>query len=491
VRRELAQGLRLHWSALCSTLKVPSALQNHWWTLLETRYTEPQRHYHTLAHLNELYSCLQEFKEQIVDIPAVELAIFFHDIIYNPRATDGKNEDDSAILFGDFAQDADLDSGLTAKVFRWIVQTKHHVCSPDDEGDCKLFMDFDMAVLGWPRQQYNEYRKQVRNEYIHIPAGIFCSARASFLAATASQAQIFATDAFRERLEQRARENLLWESQLLQDTYQALGLLPKLVSSLFSLSKRYRTMLHGVVAAGGTCGACTVAALPGPRALVLELLGRPLQVMVPLSCASIVVPTGCYLAFGAPVVRFPYPTVAAGERKGTVVYAGSFNPPHLGHLAMIKHLTTAHEKVYVVIGVNPRKHQEVSPYVRRALLQQMLLPLSREQQSTDVEVRVISGYVWRFGLKVGAIRLYRGIRSWSKDGKEEKFLELLNIFGPPLLARRLPIRTGYIIADPRYAHVSSTLLRKLLGTGDPGFEELVPPGSAKAVRDAYGYLSAL
>lgn len=37
------------------------------------------------------------------------------------------------------------------------VQTAHHMCTEDDEMDCKLFMDFDMAVLGRPWPQYEMY----------------------------------------------------------------------------------------------------------------------------------------------------------------------------------------------------------------------------------------------------------------------------------------------------------------------------------------------
>ena len=56
-----------------------------------------------------------------------------------------------------------------AKVRRWIVQTADHKCNADDDGDCKLFMDFDMAVLGRPWEQYEVYSKQIREEYKHVP----------------------------------------------------------------------------------------------------------------------------------------------------------------------------------------------------------------------------------------------------------------------------------------------------------------------------------
>jgi hypothetical protein len=39
------------------------------------------------------------------------------------------------------------------------VQTAHHKCTEDDEMDCKLFMDFDMAVLGRPWPQYEAYSR--------------------------------------------------------------------------------------------------------------------------------------------------------------------------------------------------------------------------------------------------------------------------------------------------------------------------------------------
>ena len=73
----------------------------------------------------------------------------------------------------------------------------------------------------------------------------------------------------------------------------------------------------------------------------------------------------------------------------------------------------------------------------------------------NVDVSVVSGYIWRFGFKVGAERLYRGIRAWRQDGVEEKQLEALNIIGPLLLARRGPIQTTYLQANPHFIQYSA------------------------------------
>jgi hypothetical protein len=58
--------------------------------------------------------------------------------------------------------------------------------------------------------------------------------------------------------------------------------------------------------------------------------------------------------------------------------------------------------------------------------------------------------------------MYRGIRSWEKDGKEEQALHILNTWGPLVLGPTWPIPTHYLEGLPEYNHISSTLIRKLL-----------------------------
>ena len=166
-----ARELEARWTVLCQTLRVSEAATNKWWTIVRDGMQEKQRHYHTLTHLEELFAHADAFKSHLRDPCAVDLAIFFHDVVYNPRAGGGKNEDDSAVVFSNFAQEVDLEPATLAKVFRWIVQTKHHRCDESDDDDCKFFMDFDMAVLGWERAAYARYAQDVRKEFIHVPEG--------------------------------------------------------------------------------------------------------------------------------------------------------------------------------------------------------------------------------------------------------------------------------------------------------------------------------
>jgi len=143
---------------------------------------------------------------------------------------------------------------------------------------------------------------------------------------------------------------------------------------------------------------------------------------------------------------------------GACVLAGSMDPPHLGHIALIRHLLRrGHRRVLVVIGVNPTKRYAVDPERRAALLRTMCATLGLE----GVVVHAVEGYVWRWARKHAVRTLFRGIRSWAKDGREERMLHLLNQAGPVLLGPlRRPIPTVFLQADPAFAHISSTLVRE-------------------------------
>src|SRR6185436_2336575 len=87
-------------------------------------YNEPHRHYHNSRHITD---CLSEFdltrhlaKEPI----AVELAIWFHDAIYDPRAAD--NEERSADLVKQCISEAGLNKTLGDAVAALVLATKQH-----------------------------------------------------------------------------------------------------------------------------------------------------------------------------------------------------------------------------------------------------------------------------------------------------------------------------------------------------------------------------
>ena len=66
------------------------------WEILKFCYTQPNRHYHNFDHIRDMLKKFCKHKKRFEDPLAVELAIWFHDIIYNPISS--LNEDASAEL---------------------------------------------------------------------------------------------------------------------------------------------------------------------------------------------------------------------------------------------------------------------------------------------------------------------------------------------------------------------------------------------------------
>lgn len=180
--------------------------------LLE-RYSEPGRHYHDARHVLSCLRALDDFPGIIRDNDAVELALWFHDAIYDPKAAPGANEEDSAEFFrhemGLLVRDI-VDVGHVSEL---IIATRHHEEPADN--DAALIMDIDLGILGTDPIRYDTYAEDIRKEYAHIEAGAYREGRADVLRSFLERKSIFQTRHFRKLLEKRARENLVRELQRL------------------------------------------------------------------------------------------------------------------------------------------------------------------------------------------------------------------------------------------------------------------------------------
>ncbi|KAF9051109.1 hypothetical protein BDZ89DRAFT_525121 [Hymenopellis radicata] len=151
----------------------------HWLALLEARYGEPQRHYHTLAHITSMLECLNSHLSEIVDPQTVRLAIYFHDIVYDPKSSG--NELASIELFRQLDH---VPSTQLEKVCRYIERTITHSLPLDcgeDDSDLKYFLDFDLEVLSRNRVLYEQYANEIREEYIHYSPEQYCAGRIQVL----------------------------------------------------------------------------------------------------------------------------------------------------------------------------------------------------------------------------------------------------------------------------------------------------------------------
>jgi len=182
-------------------------------------------------------------------------------------------------------------------------------------------------------------------------------------------------------------------------------------------------------------------------------------------------------------------------RTTTVVFAGSFNPPHHGHISLLDHLSSKYGEVIVVIGMNPNKRYDVSPHFRATLVRKMVAEQFHSgvagNHRATIRVEVVTGLIWRYAMSQNAKTMYRGIRTWKQDGPSEQHLLNQNTLWPLILGPlKWPLPTTFLEGAPKYRRISSTLIRNLCieaeerGT-EPDLEEFMPASITEFVKNAY------
>jgi predicted metal-dependent HD superfamily phosphohydrolase len=166
-------------------------------------YAEPQRHYHTLQHLSECLAQAGEV-ERLAEHPGeVMVALWFHDAVYDTH-TSG-NEARSA----DWARAVVMQTGsddAANRVHGLVMATQHHAVP--GSCDARVLADVDLSILGADAARFDEYERQVREEYRHVPAFIFRRKRRAVLQGFLERPRLFNTPSYVARLEARARDNL-------------------------------------------------------------------------------------------------------------------------------------------------------------------------------------------------------------------------------------------------------------------------------------------
>jgi predicted metal-dependent HD superfamily phosphohydrolase len=188
------------------------------------KYSEQCRFYHTLEHVLFCVDRLYGASSIVEDFNAVEIALWFHDIVYKPKAVD--NEIRSAeharrftsqlYSFGCPIDDEDLDENdpkfLAAMkksdtVYKLVMATDHKPMTvmTNDE---MVVRDIDLCVFGQEWDKFKKYDDDIRAEYSWVPETDYRNGRARILQSFVSREHIYDTEFFRSRYEEKARENL-------------------------------------------------------------------------------------------------------------------------------------------------------------------------------------------------------------------------------------------------------------------------------------------
>jgi predicted metal-dependent HD superfamily phosphohydrolase len=177
-------------------------------------YAEPHRRYHGLAHVEDCLARLAEVEGlSAEDRRLVELAIWWHDAVYDPTRSD--NEEVSA----ERAEAALLAAGeapeTAAEVARLVRLTKGHAVEPGDRRGA-LLVSIDLSILGREPEAYDAYVEGVRAEYAFVPDELWRAGRATVLRRFLEAETLYPDPAFRARFEARARENTARELESLR-----------------------------------------------------------------------------------------------------------------------------------------------------------------------------------------------------------------------------------------------------------------------------------
>ena len=180
---------------------------------LVAAHSESHRFYHTLEHLAEMFKVAGKLADASDDMAAVQLAIWFHDSVYDPRATD--NEERSAALAGDLLRPLGIPGDTLAHVAAMIRATAH-ATTGDVDADTAVLLDADLAILSAEERRYARYAADVRREYAWVADAAYRAGRTKVLEGFLARPRIYRTGRMRAVAEESARANLRAEIERLK-----------------------------------------------------------------------------------------------------------------------------------------------------------------------------------------------------------------------------------------------------------------------------------
>ncbi|MBW5425900.1 hypothetical protein GKQ77_30790 [Streptomyces sp. BG9H] len=179
---------------------------------LLARWAEPQRRYHTTAHLTAVLDHIDVLEDHADDPELVRLAAWFHDAVYAPDRSE--NEERSARLAERALPEAGLSDEQTSEVARLVRLTVTHDPADGDHNG-EALCDADLAILAAAPDAYAAYAAAVREEYGFVPDETFRAGRADVLRQLLALPRLFRTPFGAANWEAPARENITTELALL------------------------------------------------------------------------------------------------------------------------------------------------------------------------------------------------------------------------------------------------------------------------------------
>ena len=196
-------GLKSRWSNLWKRLGVNEDKTEEYKELVAL-YGEDTRSYHNLVHIVHTLRELDSVGHLVDNKDMLELALWYHDAIYDTRAKN--NEEKSAELAIKRLGEARFNNDYVSCIENLILNTKHGK-KPEDK-DARYLTDIDLTILGKPVLEFDEYEKDIREEYSWVPDMQFMQGRTAVLNTILGMGTIYSTDFFRLKYGAQAQKNL-------------------------------------------------------------------------------------------------------------------------------------------------------------------------------------------------------------------------------------------------------------------------------------------
>ena len=149
-----------------------------------------------------------------------------------------------------------------------------------------------------------------------------------------------------------------------------------------------------------------------------------------------------------------------------IVYPGTFDPIHNGHLDIARKAAELFDELILVVAVNQEKSPLFNDKERVELIKESLSDVK------NVRVDTFNGLVVDFVRSTGSIAIIRGLRHVS-DFEFEFQMAMMNYNLNP------NIKSLFMMPDEKYIHLNSTVIKDVARLGGD-ISDYVP----KCVQDA-------
>ena len=203
-----------NWQSLLQPFPVDPVVSQNVFFDLATVYSSSGRFYHNLAHIQQVLQRIDGMRSRAQNSAALEFAVWFHDVIYNPQAND--NEEKSAAYAAKSLKTLGIPAEIIYPVNQLILTTKNHQ-APEQDIDSQILLDADLSILGASETDYGVYAQAIRQEYAWLSESDYRFGRLQVLQKFLERERIYLTGPMFAALEIKARQNIQAEIRSLSE----------------------------------------------------------------------------------------------------------------------------------------------------------------------------------------------------------------------------------------------------------------------------------